>query len=139
MLPEHCAVMDSLRLPPDHGALLHQLPSPQQTPHPLARRHQYHKDSKSSITHRESIGALAVTNMCRIQFIWRKQLNVLILFEEFCAMFNLPHVTSQCNCSTRMSALGAALVLLCFRRNIWFHYVPPGAVKVQTKMATTPL
>ena len=39
-----------------------------------------------------------------------------ILFEEFHAMFNLPHVTSQYNCRTRMSALRAAPVLLCFRR-----------------------
>ena len=38
------------------------------------------------------------------------------LFEEFHAMFNLPHVTSQCNCRTRMSSLRAALVLMCLQR-----------------------
>ena len=47
---------------------------------------------------------------------WVTTVLVFILFEEFPAMFNLPHVTSQCNCRTRMSVLHAALVLQCFRR-----------------------
>ena len=41
---------------------------------------------------------------------------MFVLFEEFHAVFYLPHVTSQDNCRTRMSALRAALVLLCFWR-----------------------
>ena len=53
-----------------------------------------------------------------IHKVWSRPAGVFILFEEFHAMFShwfiLLHVTSQCHCRTRMSALLSALVLLCF-------------------------
>ena len=47
-------------------------------------------------------------------------------------MFNLPHVTSQCNCRMRMSALRADLFCCASGGDLsvreWFYFVPPDGV-----------